>query len=245
MKPAGILSFVLLCACTGTDVGNGVVDVDFAIYDSESTSQGLFSQAAPAGIRVTNAWVTVQQIRLRDASDCSGDEEFRLDGPFAVDMLDSGTPEALQDINVTLSDYCRFEFRWDFLDEKLSTNHPDELLGTSVLIQGFRSDKTPFIVRSQRADELRLDARETSFSIDETTSALFVSFDIQALFDNVNLDVAQIGTSGVIRIEEGDNENLLDIFDDNLVNAAKLFDDNDGDKELDPEERDNTDVLAE
>ena len=39
--------------------------------------------------------------------------------------------------------------------------------------------------------------------------------------------------------------NLLGVFDDNLADAAKLFDDNDGDKELDPEERDNTDVLAE
>lgn len=235
---------VLLPACTGTDVGNGIVDVDFALYDSKESAGGTArAQAAPDGLSVDNAWVTVERVRLRDAASCDGETEVEFIGPFAVDMLAPGTPEALSGLEVSFADYCRFELRWDAL-RQAQDGVPAELVDASILIEGTREDGTRFILRSERGDELRLDARDGAFSVDEMTSALFVAFDAQGLFDQVDLDGAEVGTGGVIRIENGSNEELLRTFDDNLTDAAKLFDDNDGDKELDPEERDQTDVLA-
>ncbi len=241
--------FTSFAACTGTDVGNGVVDVDFAIYDSNASmtsalSSDAVSYAAPAGIVVTSAWVVVERIRFRDASNCDGDNQLEFVGPFAIDMLNPGIQDSLGDLSVPLTNYCRFEFRWDAFRADELVNAPTELVGASILIQGKRSDDTPFVVRSDRGDEVRLDAVDDSFSVDETTGALFVALDIQLLFDGVDLDSAVVN-NGTIRIEDGINDDLLAVFDDNVIKATKLFDDNDGDKELDPEERDETDILAE
>lgn len=243
-KVALAIAVLLPTSCAGTDVGNGFVDVDFALYDSAESAAAALN-AAPAGLAVTNAWVAVERVRLRSAASCEGDSELELVGPFAIDMLAAGAPAALSDLEVSYVDYCRFELRWDELDDGSAPGAPDELVGASVLIEGTRGDGTPFVLRSERGDQLRLDARDGSFSIDEMTSALFVAFDAQTLFDEVDLDAAVVGGDGVIRIEDGANDDLLETFDDNLATAAKLFDDNDGDKELDPDERDETDVLAE
>jgi len=137
------------------------------------------------------------------------------------------------------------EFRWDVPNDGEMTDIPAELVSASILIGGMRNEGHEFVVRSERSDEIRLDARNDVFSVDESTSALFVGFDVQPLFDGIDLDNATIGSGGIIRIEDGANDDLLAIFDNNLIKAIQLFDDNDGDKRLDPEERDDTDVLAE
>jgi len=242
-----ILAIAFVTSCAGTDVGNGVVDIDFAIYNSGTSSaeSQRVSQAAPVGIEITNAWVAVERIRFRDAANCSGSSEAEFAGPFAVDMLSVGIPNSLDRLQVPFIDYCRFEFRWDVVSDAELANIPAELVGASILIEGTRDDGKQFVVRSKRSDELRLNARDDVFSVAETTSALFVAFDVQTLFDGVDLDNATVGSNGRIRIENGNNDDLLSVFDDNLAIAVKLFDDNDGDKQLDPDERDDTDVLAE
>jgi hypothetical protein len=159
-------------------------------------------------------------------------------------MLAPGPAPALTDLEVSATNYCRFEFRWDALRDE-GTGAPGELLDASILLQGRRADGTRFVLRSERGDEMRLDARNGSFTVDDLTSALFVTFDVQDLFDGIDIDGAEVGGDNTIRIEDGENDDLLSIFDDNLADAAKLFDDKDGDGELDPEERDSTDVLAE
>lgn len=242
---SGFLSLLML-SCTGTDVGNPVVDMDFALYDSDESTAAAKSRltVAPAGLIVDTAWVTVERIRLRPADDCEGGARDEFLGPFVVDMLAPGPTPALTDLEVSAASYCRVEFRWDALRDE-ATGAPDELLNASILLQGRRADGTRFILRSERGDEMRLDARNGSFTVDDLTSALFVTFDVQDLFDGIDIDGADVGGNNTIRIEDGENDDLLAIFDDNLADAAKLFDDKDGDGELDPEERDSTDVLAE
>lgn len=221
------------------------MDMDFALYDSDESTSSAKSQlaVAPAGLSVDNAWVVVERIRLRDATDCDGGTQDEFIGPFAVDMLAPGAAPALSNLEVTATSYCRVEFRWDALREGDIVGAPTELVGASILLEGRRADGTRFVLRSERGDELRMDARDGAFTVDDLTSALFVTFDVQDLFDGVDIDAAEL-ENGTIRIEDGSNEDLLVVFDNNLVDAAKLFDDNDGDGELDPEERDDTDILA-
>lgn len=238
-----LMSLPLSC---GTDVGNPVVDMKFSIYDSGSSAtfdKGI-AHIAPPGLLIDKAWVAVERIRLRDATNCEGNSRDEFEGPFVVDMLSTDSNPSLSGLELNSSTYCRLEFRWKKLVENEVLGAPPELTGASVLLEGERADGIRFILKSDKGNELRLDARNDTFTIDELSSSLFVAFDVQDLFDGVNMDAAEV-VDGSIRIQNNSNETLLRVFESNLDEMAKLFDDDDGDGELDPEERDSTDVLAE
>lgn len=240
------LSLASLTGCAGTDVGNPV-DMDFTLYDTRDPGGGGALRARPAvdeGLVITDAWVSVDRIRLRDAAACDGSAEIEVLGPIAVNLRAPGAPAALTGIEVPSLAYCRFEFRWSPLPEPVA-GAPADLLDTSIYLAGTRGDGTTFVVRSDRSDELRLDARNGSFTLDTTTTGLFVGFDVATVFDGVALDTATISSDGTIHIEDGDNANLLALIEDNIDTAAMLFDDDDGDGELGEVERDNAEVLAE
>lgn len=236
-------SALLLIACTGTDVGNGAVDVDFAIFDSKEEAGSAARAVAPDGVTLGEAWVAVDRLRLRQGDDCSGGTEHRFDGPFVVDMRASGPSGALSALDIPPGAYCRFEMGWSGLEDA-QLEAPVELLGASFLLTGTRMDGTAFVLRSERNDDMRLDARNLSFSIEKKGDGLFVAFDLQILLDGVDLDGVEPGPDGAIRIERGANEALLEIFDSNLHAAAKLFRDQDGDGELGSMEHNDTDALA-
>lgn len=238
-----VIASCTVLSCTGTDVGNGFVDVDMVLYDSAGSSSRSQSTVAPDGLVVTEAWVAVDRVRLRRAAPCDDTSVTELAGPYAVNMLARGSVGELQGIEVETTGYCRFELRWDELDEA-GNGAPAELVGASIYIAGTRQDGTEFVLRSRRNDELRLDARDGAFTIDAMTHALFVAFDVQNLFDGVDIDNADIGADDTIRIEEGSNEVLLDQFDANLAVSADLFDDDDDSGDLEAGERDDADTLA-
>jgi len=241
-----LLVALVATACTGTDVGNPVVDVDVAIYDeSFPPADGATRRGGGDLITLTAGWVAVERVRLRDAADCDGDAEVELVGPFVVDMFAPGAIPELSGIEVPELGYCRFELRWDAFDDGLPTGAPPELAGASIVIEGTRGDGTAFVLRSERGDELRLDAVGGSFDVTDATNALFVAFEGPTLFAGLDLDMAIVGGDGVIAIDDSTNDELLAVFDNNLANASKLFDDDDDDGELDDTERDPDDALAE
>lgn len=246
MSPRNRIATLLVAAaagCTGTDVGNPRIDVDVVAYGDLPPAKSALLPAAPSGT-IDAVWVSVDRVRLRAAATCDGDTEIDLEGPFAVDARAPGAIDALSDIEVTGDLYCRFELRWRPYDGD-DPAAPAELAGAALLVEGSAGDGTPFILRSERNDELRLDAIDgAGFPISDATGALFVAFDVEALLDGVDLESAEVGTGGVIRIESGSNDELLAIVDDNLAALVELYDDNDADSELDPDERDETDVLA-
>jgi hypothetical protein len=212
---------VALAACSGTEVGNPVVDVDFQIYNV---------------MQVEAATVTVERIRLRPAANCEGDAELELLGPFVVDLLAARPLPELSDLEVAEGGYCRFEVTWD---------DAAEIGAVSMAFAGARaSDGTPFSLQSVRNDELRLDAIDGAFPIDAATHALFVSLDETSLFAGLDLDAAIVDPDGTIYIDDARNTALLDTFEANVEAATKLFDDDDDDRVLDADERDPDDTLA-
>ena len=218
---ACILVLAVSAGCTGTEVGNPVIDVDF-----ELSNRG----------EVTGARVAVDRVRLRPAADCNGSTELDILGPFVIDLFVAAPLPELTDLEVSEGGYCRFEVQWD---------DADDLGGASMVFTGTRaSDGTPFELTSVRNDELRLDAVDGEFPIDDATNALFVAFDGNALFDGIDLDGADVDGDGTIYIDDSSNEDLLDTFEGNLDAATQLFDDDDEDGQLDDDERDPDDALA-
>lgn len=249
MRQAGatILVSILVFACTGTDVGNPVVDLDFSLHEGEPGGTSAVAREtiseATLGLVFEEAWVVVDRIRLREGSDCSGAAGFEIVGPYFVDLFGQGTLPALRDVEVPGDQFCRFEFRWD-AEDIVPMDAPPALSEASFLIAGTREDSTPFVLRSRRVDEFRLDAKDQTFSINDATGTLFVSFETDTLFAGIDLSAAEIGTEGVITIDDRNNKDLLDRFDDNLAAATKLFDDDDDDGELDVDESVDAEILA-
>jgi hypothetical protein len=235
-RALALLPFALpLALSCGTETGNPVVDLSFAL-----------EQAPVGGDEITGAWVSVERIRLRNAADCNGSAEVEILGPLAIDLLAQQPPPALQDIEVRGGGYCRFEFAFHVSSEALPPEIPAALDGRSLLIEGTRADGTPFVLRSDRSGDLRLDAvDEAGFPISSATKTLFVAFQEEALFAGIDLDLAEVGVDGVIRIESGQNDDLLNLFEANLDAALRLFDDDDGDGALEAGENDDDDLLAE
>jgi len=219
---ACIAVLAISAGCTGTEVGNPVVDIDF-----ELSNRG----------EVTAARLAVERVRLRPAADCNGSTELDIPGPFVIDLFIATPLPELSDLEVSEAGYCRFEVKW---------GGADELGGASMVFGGTRaSDGTPFELTSVRSDELRLDAVDTQFPIDDATNALFVAFDGNGLFADVDLEGADVDPDGTIYIDDTSNPDLLDAFEGNVDAATQLFDDDDDDGQLDDDERDPDDVLAE
>lgn len=231
MKRFMLFSF-LYVSC-GTETGNPVVSVQFLLDESQ----------APAPVTIAEAFVSAKQIELRNAADCNGSAEIEVEGPFALDLLSQASPAQLQNLTVKGGAYCRFEFEWNAAPDPLP-GAPAALTGKSLIISGFLPDDTPFIVRSERNGAVRLDNDAEGFPIDQTTNNLFVAFRAEALFAGIDFESALPDVDGVIRIETGQNEALLDLFEENLEEALRLFDDDNGNDTLDVDEGDDADVLA-
>lgn len=67
-----------------------------------------------------------------------------------------------------------------------------------------------------------LDARDApGFPITEATNALLFGFEIESLLAGVDLDNADVGNDGVIRVEPGSNGDLLDVFEANRLSRRR------------------------
>jgi len=223
----------------GTDVGNPI-DIGAEAYDLVGPTA---PPAANGRVEVDGAWIVITELRLRPAADCEGDAEIRLAAPIAVDLLAATIPPALRDLAVMPGGYCRLDFKWDGIQGG-APGAPPELGDGSILLTGTRADGTPFVIKSDRDDHLELVARGGAFAVAADTSALLIGIDALTWLTGIDLDAAVVGGDGVIRIDAQNNTALGDVFDANVAGGIRLFEDQDGDSRLDPEEHDDTDVLA-
>ena len=230
MKRLLLLPLFLSC---GTETGNPVISLQFLLDESQAQ--------APATI--TLAQISAKQLELRNAIDCNGKAEVELQGPFVLDLLAPEPPQNLQNITLKGGAYCRFEFEWNASQEPIAGASP-ELTGKAIVVGGTLLDQTPFIIRSERNGQVRLENDAGSFPIDQATNALFVAFRADALLANLDFTTATPDANGVLRIESGVNDDLLDQFEANLEQALRLFDDDNGDDQLEADEAQDEDILA-
>ena len=77
----------MLCSCVGTEVGNPQDEFETEI-DFTTSEQALGAEVKADGeLRVDKAWLAIESIELRDASDCDGEDVKQLEGPFALDLI--------------------------------------------------------------------------------------------------------------------------------------------------------------
>ena len=237
----------LLVGCTGTDVGNPVVDIDFALHSDESSTSITYTHSAiSAGpIAVTDGWVSVAEIRLRSGAECADELELEIPSGVPVDLFASGSAEGLSDFMLQENDYCRLSVTWDGFTGQLPAQAPAELAGSAIVLQGTRTDGTKFLLWSDQDEKLLFDARNGTFPIASSTQGFIVGLNATKLFDGIDLDTAIVSSNGIIRISPTDNEKILDTFQRNLSNASKLFEDRDDDGDLNPDEHEEDDIIAE
>lgn len=217
----------------GTDVGNGAtVRANIVGYEkAPASSQKALVLAS--GVEVDVFWVVMGNLRLRQGASCSGgDNELDIAGPFAADLAGAGIVGELPEFETGAGDYCRF--RMEFQSEtSLPEGLPKELEGYSMLVQGKRADGVPFEIRSKENSELRLDAKNETFSLEDGENPLLVAFDLGTILGSIDL----AGLSGdPILIDDDNNTDALRSFEAAVKRESRLFRDEDDSGSLSSDE---------
>lgn len=238
IRPLGLVCAAVAGCSGGTDVGNPV-DLGYAGYGLSGSEAG---PGANGSVEVVQAWIVVTEVKVQVRSGTECDEtKTKLASPLAVNLLGQSLPEQLG-VGIDPGEYCRLEFKWDAALATVPAGAPPELVAASIVVAGSRADGTSYVVASDRDDHIELQPRDESLVVD--AKGLIVGIDFEAWLAGVNLDGAVIGAGGVILIDRDNNQDLGDVFDDNVAAGIQLFLDHDGDGRLDPEEHDSTDIIA-
>jgi len=118
-------------------------------------------------------------------------------------------------------DYCRVRLRLE--PAEAVGAGPAGLRDHTLYVSGVRADGVPWVFRTE--EDFDLDVRATDpISLDEATNTLLVSLDVARWLDAIDLDAA-VPVDGVVRIEQGSNEALLEALEDRLDTIFDLLDD--------------------
>lgn len=252
---------ILFSACgEGTDTGNPA-SVGVKFVGIETGSEETLVKHQTSTVTLTEARLVLKEIQLEPLESClteelegtpedeSTEEEFDFNGPFVVDLLDNSSIPEIGTTEVPAGTYCEIEVNFDELSEEEvpdGISSDDEIVGEAMIIEGTRSDGTPFIVRFGQDNRFKLEA-ESGEGFDITageSNFFFISFNREVWFEGVDLEEATV-TDDTIVIDDENNTGLQEMIVQNIIGSTQLFQDLDGDGVLDDEERDDSLVLGE
>jgi hypothetical protein len=226
----------------GTDVGNGAqVTLDLSGYEKEmGTAQGL---VLSTGERVDGVWIVVDGFRLSEAATCDvSDDPVDIEGPYVANLIDGGVLGDPPETAVDAGRYCRLRLEVHDIDaDDLPEGAPEDLGGYSLLVEGARADGVPFMVRTKKRFEFRLDAKNSSFELRNGENPLFIGFDIAPWLEALELDALD-GPS--IVVDDQTDPSRIAAFDQALRASARLFRDEDANGNLSAPETDDDKELA-
>ncbi|MCB9677999.1 MAG: hypothetical protein H6737_23065 [Alphaproteobacteria bacterium] len=233
LLPATLVA--LLLACTPdppqgvTETGNPELDAQLRVT-AYSTAPAQVGVDAPSGtLSVGEAWLAIDRVRFVRGAVCDapGEIEIDADGPFVRDAAEP-VPEPIA-ARLPSDDYCRIRLRLE--PAPTAGPAPAELVGHTVLVSGVRADGTPWTART--TEDFDIDIRAAApIALDAASEDLLVALDVATWLDGIDLDSAVV-TNGAIFIETGSNEPLLAAIETRLEAAFELYDDADGDGEID------------
>lgn len=252
---------ILFSACgEGTDTGNPA-SIGVKFVGIEAGFEETLVKYQTSDITITDARLVLKEIQLEPLESClteepegtpedeSTEEEFDFNGPFVIDLLDNSSFPEIGTTEVPAGAYCEIEVNFDELSEEdlpdgLSSD--DEIVGEAMIIEGTRSDGTPFIVRFGQDNRFKLEGESAEgFDVDAGGSNFFfISFNKTAWFEGVDLDNATLAEETIV-IDDESNTDLRELIVQNIIQSTQLFRDLDGDLVLDDEERDDSLVLGE
>lgn len=241
-----VLSAGFLVGCgggpkSGTDVGNGrEIRLQIRAYE-EATQRSTTLQD---GARVDELWMVVGRIRMTPGADCdSDDDKVDIEGPVVVDLLGETAPSMPLLIGSESGSFCQLRVAFEKATaEELPAGAPAGLAEQSVVMRGVRADGTPFEVISDVNDEYSLEAKDGTFELPVGGNPLFLAYELGAWMTALDLDNL---TGDPILVSKDENSGNLSDFEDAVKGSAKLLRDGDEDGELDADELDEDNELAE
>lgn len=232
----------------GTEIGNPET-VSLSIVGINPTLAKLQTRLQSSGVSVTEARVVVDRIEFKAAEDCtqsSSESEIQYEGPYVANLLDNSSIPSLGDVTLPSGMYCKLKLRMAKLsknDIPAGISDTDPIIDHAFYVTGTRGDGTPFIAKLEQNVDFELES-STPFSIGEDlSSALVLAFDLSTWMTGMDLDGADV-TSGSILIDKDHNSELLDQFQSNIQESAKLFRDKNEDGGLDSSETSGDNLLA-
>ena len=241
LRIAPALALFACVACKGpqdgTDVGNGFTSLEARGYDAlGGAPRGL---DLDGGVRVDELWVSLDRLRFRPSTDCSGlDERVDLEGPFVAELIEGGFADGPVTLELAPGPFCGFRTEFRKLTEAdAPASAPPELVGASVFARGTTADGLPFAVTSRQTQNVQLGARDGSFELGANES-LVLAVDVGRWLSALRLDQPPTGKpEGPIVIDDQQNADELREFEQSAASSAKLYRDADGDHALGAEER--------
>lgn len=223
----------LVLLCPALVAGCDTTDPDPAPVPTASVSATAMLSLGVGAPVVVDAWLVVDEIRLRPAELCDVEPtdpatgDVVLAGPRAFDLLHGASASALTSVAIAPRDYCGVDVALDTADEIPGATG---LRGVSWFLEGRRGDGVPFLLRggldhtpSPWDPPVRLQAEGGGLAIDETTHTITLVFDAARLFRGVDLDLGVRGSDGAIHIDVGHNGFLLAPFEANLAAAGTVL----------------------
>jgi len=223
-------------AATGTKIGNpgaqfSQLRVELTAWSSDEAVATIpHPRALTTGVVITRAILGVEELRLvpalPDGTCPLVDDGPEIEREFTADLV-AGTP--LPPIEVPRNDrFCEFRVELEEGADLQGTEHGALLGEAELLVEGARGDGTPFVLRTRDIGEIRF-RRSTPFTF--TADALwYLAFDVASWFAAVELDAASVGTDGTIRIDDRENEPLLEQFLAAFEAGTDACDDDDDDR---------------
>ncbi len=223
MRLIALTTALLGLAACGTETGNPELDMFSAARSSQPDAVGIEEEAST--LRIDGAWVAFGDIRVVQSAACDGPggAEADIDGPWVADLL-GGPPQLL---SVPDDEYCRVRVPMDAVRAPLPSGTPAQLEDASVFVEGQLADGTPFELVSRREPELDVRSRTAPFLLSDSQQALVLAFDMAVWLDGVDLSEGELDGS-MLRIDEGNNDTLLEAVEDNIERSLELYEDSTG-----------------
>lgn len=236
----GVAVLFSSCSSDNVDPSNNV-----ALSFKGVTSTASTARLASTGYEVTEATLALKKIELEqdleDVEDENGEEieidelEYDFEGPFIVDLLtETSNPEIpLSTIEAGIYHELEAESA-EILDNEASIIIKGSFTaadGSSVPFEYYYQDDQDFEVEN-----------EAGFEISEATlNQVTIVFDFAAWFSGVDFTSATINESGIVLIDEENNETLYELIETNLEEAAELYEEDKEDKDEDDDKDDEKD----
>ncbi|MDX9720162.1 MAG: hypothetical protein RBU37_05415 [Myxococcota bacterium] len=193
MRVAGFLMLsVVLLSCAGTDVGNPQsreLSVEFIGFDESAPNALTFD----SGLVISELWLSLSALRLRDAALCEEEGDFYLHGPFLVELV-SGREFPPLSTRLELQSLCRISLDFALYAGSIP-EAPDAMRDHSILIRGSSADGQAFEIALSRNEVVHLRNTTGLVSLLPQNDHLLISFALNEWFQAGELDVEAFDSS--------------------------------------------------
>jgi hypothetical protein len=210
------------------------VSLTFAAY--ASTAEVDVMDVTSAKTRIDAVWIGLQDARLRSVTACkSADGRATVTGSVTMELVKRHATTT--ETKLEVARYCALDVQLRRTKGR-AAHAPSELKGASIVVVGRRSDGVSFTIRSRFENALTLRAADLEgFAIPEAGARWIAGVDIARWLQNIDLLDATTDPRGRVVIDDRSNPELLTRFNANLEHGIALFEDRNGDTNLNAEER--------